>query len=116
MSENSNERHASSRLTYYVALVMELATREATCAGITPHPDSRWMEQIGRDLTDVVTGFLCGKRFLVVDRDALYASGFMRLIEQAGIQPVRIPPSAPTHCLLLYYVFILYYAPEALSA
>jgi putative transposase len=53
------------------------------------------MEQIGRNLPDVVTGFLRGKRFLVIDRCALYASGFMRLIEQAGIQPVRIPPSAP---------------------
>lgn len=82
-------------ITYYVAFVMELATRKVTCAGITPHPDSSWMQQIGRNLTDVVTGFLRGKRFLVIDRDALYAPGFVRLIEQTGIQPVRIPPSAP---------------------
>jgi putative transposase len=82
-------------ITYYLAFVLELAKRKVTCAGITPHPDSSWMQQIGRNLTDVVTGFLRGKRFLVIDRDSLYASGFMRLIEQTGIQPVRIPPSAP---------------------
>jgi hypothetical protein len=54
-------------ITYYVAFVMELATHKVTCAGITPHPDGSWMQQVGRNLTDVMTGFLRGKRFLLID-------------------------------------------------
>lgn len=53
------------------------------------------MGQIARNLTDAISGFLCGKRFLVIDRDALYPRGFLRLLEQSGIQPVRIPPRTP---------------------
>ncbi len=82
-------------VTYYVAFVMELVTRKVICAGITPHPGGAWMLQIGRNLTDAISGFLRGKRFLVIDRDALYSSAFLRLVEQSGIRPVRTPPSAP---------------------
>ena len=51
------------------------------------------MLQIGRNLTDGVSGFLLGKRFLIMDRDALYHDGFRRMLEQAGVRPVRTPPS-----------------------
>ena len=53
------------------------------------------MEQLARNLTDVVFGFLNGKRFLIMDRDTLFHAGFKRVLEQAGIQTVRTPPSAP---------------------
>jgi transposase InsO family protein len=82
-------------VTHYVAFVMELATRKVVCAGITPYPDAAWMQQIGRNLTDAISGFLLGKRLLIMDRDALYHAGFLRLLEQAGIRSVRTPPSAP---------------------
>ncbi len=48
---------AGGLVTYYVAFVMELATRRVTCAGITAHPDGTWMNQVGRILTDAVSGF-----------------------------------------------------------
>jgi hypothetical protein len=35
-------------------------------AGITRHPDSRWMTQIARNLTDLNDGFLRGKRYLIL--------------------------------------------------
>lgn len=82
-------------VTYYVAFVMELVTRKVICAGITPHPGGEWMLQIGRNLTDAISGFLRGKRYLVIDRDALYSSPFLGLLQQSGIRPVRTPPSAP---------------------
>jgi transposase InsO family protein len=82
-------------VTHYVAFVMELATRKVICAGITPHPDAAWMQQIGRNLTDAISGFLNGKRFLIMDRDSLFHAGFRRLLEQARIRPVRTPPSTP---------------------
>jgi len=82
-------------VTHYVAFVMELATRKVICAGITPHPDATWMQQIGRNLADVFSGFLVRKRFLIMDRDVLFHPEFRRLLEQSGIRSVRTPPSAP---------------------
>ena len=86
---------AGGLVTYYVTFVMELATRRVTCAGITAHPDGAWMQQVGRNLTDAVSGFLSGKKYLIMDRDVIFHAGFRRLLEQSGIQPVRTPPSAP---------------------
>jgi transposase InsO family protein len=86
---------AGGLVTHYVAFVMELATRKVICAGITPHPDAAWMQQIGRNLTDAISGFLLGKRFLIMDRDALYHADFRVLLEASGIRPVWTPPSAP---------------------
>ena len=43
------------------------------------------MLQIGRNLTDALSGFLRGKRFLVMDRDAFYHPEFLLLTEQAGL-------------------------------
>ena len=76
---------AGGLVTHYVAFVMELATRKVICAGITPHPDAAWIQQIGRNLTDAFTGFLKGKRFLIMDRDAIFHAGFRQLLEQAGV-------------------------------
>ncbi len=80
---------------HYVAFVMELATRKGICAGITPHPDAAWMQQMGRNLTDAVSGFLVGKHFLIMDRDAVFHENFRRLLAAAGVRPVRTSPSAP---------------------
>ena len=82
-------------VTYYIAFVMELATRRVICAGITPHPDGGWVQQLGRNLTDAFSGFLNGKRYLIMDRDALFHAQFRSLLEQSGIRPVRTPPSSP---------------------
>ena len=56
-------------VTYYVLVVMELATRRVHVAGITPHPTDVFMRQCARQLTDAFDGFLLGKRFLIHDRD-----------------------------------------------
>ena len=82
-------------MIYYVAFVMELATRKVVNADITPYPGGEWLLQIGRNLTDAISGFLRGKRFRVIDRDALYFSAFLGLLRQSGIQPVRTPPGEP---------------------
>src|SRR6516164_10674863 len=53
-------------LTRYVVLcVIELATRRVHIAGITSDPDSAWVVQCGRQLTDPVDGFLVANRFLL---------------------------------------------------
>ena len=80
---------------YYVLFVMELATRKVACAGVTPHPDAAWILQVGRNLTDAFSGFLHGKRFLIMDRDGSFHAAFRGLLESAGIQPVRTPARSP---------------------
>jgi putative transposase len=49
-------------VTYYVLVVIELATRHVHVAGITPHPSAAFMQQCTRQLTDPCDGFLGGTR------------------------------------------------------
>ena len=63
-------------VTYYVLVVMELATRRVQIAGITPHPTAAFMQQCARQLTDPFEGFLGGKRYLTHDRDTKFTQAF----------------------------------------
>ena len=82
-------------MTHYVLFVMELATRKVACAGITPHPDAAWILQVGHNLTDAFSGFLHGKRFLIMDRDGSFHVAFRGLLKSAGVSPVRTPARSP---------------------
>ena len=42
------------------------------------------MKQVGRNLTNEFDGFLCGKRYLIMDRDKKFTEGFRRLLDDAG--------------------------------
>ena len=53
------------------------------------------MHQIARNLTDGVDGFFEGKRYLIHDRDPLYAEQFVSMLGEAGIESVKLPPRAP---------------------
>ena len=82
-------------VTYYVLVVIELSSRKVHIAGITPGPDSAFMMQVGRNLTDPVDGFLLGKRFLILDRDKKFTSDFRDLIEEAGTDVIRLLYRSP---------------------
>lgn len=45
-------------------------------AGLVRHPHDAWIQQIARNLTDRVDGFLRGKRYLIHDRDSLFTAAF----------------------------------------
>jgi transposase InsO family protein len=75
--------------------VTELATRRVQIAGISPEPDSAWVTQCGRQLTDAVDGFLAGKRFLLHDRDPLFSEAFRSTLAATGVETVRLPPRPP---------------------
>ena len=64
-------------------------------AGITPGPDSAFMMQVGRNLTDPVDGFLLDKRFLILDRDNKFTTDFRNLIEHSGTDVIRLPHRSP---------------------
>jgi hypothetical protein len=79
-------------VTYYVLVVMELATRRVQVAGMTPHPTDAFMVQCARQLTDPFDGFLLGKRYMLHDRDTKFMHGFDRMLQASGVEPVVLPP------------------------
>jgi putative transposase len=88
-------------VTYYVLVVMELATRRVQVAGITPHPTAAYMQQCARQLTDPFEGFLLGKRYLLHDRDTKFTPAFDSLLKSSGVEPILLPPRSPNlnaHC------------------
>ena len=85
----------SGLMTYYVLFVMELATRRICIAGITTHPDTQWMLQMARQLTDGIDGILLDKRYIILDRDTKYCQAFRDFLKREGIAVIRLPPRSP---------------------
>jgi transposase InsO family protein len=53
------------------------------------------MAQVARNLTDHQDGFLRGKRYLTLDADSKFTDQFKRIVNGAGVRPVRISYQAP---------------------
>jgi len=88
-------------VTYYVLVVMELATRRVQVAGITSHPSAAFMQQCARQWTDPCDGFLLGKRYLIHDRDTTFTQAFDGLLQDSGVEPLVLPARSPNlnaHC------------------
>jgi len=82
-------------VTYYVLMFMDLATRRVYLGGITPNPNTAWMMQVAKNVTDPFDGFLRDEQFLILDRDTKYCEAFRYLLRTAGTEPVRLPPRSP---------------------
>jgi len=48
-------------VTFYVLVAIELSNRRNHFSGATPNPNTQWMMQIARNLTDPVDGFVMKK-------------------------------------------------------
>jgi len=84
----------TSGLTRFAVLfLIDLSTRRIHIAGIAPEPDTAWMTQIARNLTDVDDGFLTGKRFLIHDRDPRFTLAFREMLAAADVTSVPLPPA-----------------------
>lgn len=82
-------------VTYYILFFIDIASRSVHIAGITPHPDNRWMMQIARNVTDAEHGVLRDKRYLILDRDTKYTDDFRNVLVREGIHLIRLPPRSP---------------------
>jgi hypothetical protein len=80
---------------YFVFFVLDLRTRRVHVAGITHQPGAAWMKQIARNLTDAQDGFPRGYRFLILDRDPLFAASFRSILASAGVKALRLPARSP---------------------
>ncbi|MFO1053890.1 MAG: integrase core domain-containing protein [Planctomycetota bacterium] len=86
---------ARGLVTHYVLFVIDHTTRAVEIAGITTNPDSAFMAQVARNLTDGVDGFLRNKRFLILDRDTKFTEHFRSILEAAGIRCMTTAFQAP---------------------
>ncbi len=50
---------------------------------------------MARNLSDADAGFLRGKNYLLMDRDAKFSKAFRAILEQAGVKAVQLPPCSP---------------------
>jgi putative transposase len=82
-------------VTYYILFFIDIASRSVHIAGITPHPDNRWMTQIARNITDTEAGFLRNTRYLILDRDTKYTDEFRNVLVREGMHLIRLPPRSP---------------------
>ena len=82
-------------ITYYVLFFIHIGTRKITIAGITPHPNERWMKHIARNITMDGWGCLSDCRYLIHDRDSKFCKSFRSIIASMGIKPIRLPPQSP---------------------
>jgi putative transposase len=85
----------SGLVTFYLLFVMEVATRRVHFAGCTTNPDEAWMKQVARNLTAFGDGFLEGKRYVLMDRDTKFSAAFRAILQDAGVNAVRLPPRSP---------------------
>ena len=82
-------------VTYYVLFTIHLATRRVHVAGITTSPNSAFMIQVARQLTDEFDGALDDVRFLIMDRDTKFTNQFKAFLRREGVEPVTYPPRSP---------------------
>jgi transposase InsO family protein len=82
-------------VTYDILLFIRISTREVHVAGLTPHPDQRWITPIARNITMADWGFLAPGQYLVHDRDTKFCAAFQRLIDEAGVTRMPLPPRSP---------------------
>jgi len=82
-------------VTYYVLFFLHLGSRKIHVAGVTPHPNEAWMVQVARNVTMEEWGFLSPGQYLIHDRDTKFCTAFQRIIDDAGIERVVLPPRSP---------------------
>ena len=86
---------ARGLIRYFTLFVIDIATRRVHIAGTTTNPTSAWMEQIARNLTDCLEGFLTGRRFLVIDRDAIFSPRFKSIVRGSSVEILLTAYQAP---------------------
>ena len=82
-------------VTYYILFFIHIETRKVVIAGITQHPNERWMKQMARNVTMDEWGFLKNSRYLIHDRDTKYTKSFQEILESAQVKPVKLPARSP---------------------
>jgi transposase InsO family protein len=76
--------------THYILFFLDIRTRKVFFAGMTRHPNDRFMVRAARS----ARSFFAGKRFLILDRDTKFSKCFRDSLPD-GLQLLRTPFQAP---------------------
>jgi putative transposase len=82
-------------VTFYLLFAIKLSTRRVSFAGCTTNPHDLWMKQIARNLTDPYDGVLGDGSYLLMDRDGKYSEAFRDLLQDEGVELIRLPAKSP---------------------
>ena len=80
---------------YFTLFFIDVETRRVYVAGTTMNRTSEWMSQIARNVMDWDGGFLRRKRFLIIDRDAIFSGAFKSIVRSSGVEILRTAYQAP---------------------
>jgi putative transposase len=105
---------ARGLVTHYTLFAIDHATRAVEILGTTTNPTAEFMKQIARNVTEIATSFRRAKRYLIIDRNALYCDAFKSILRAAGVRPIRIPASSP-NCNSIAERFVLSIKSECLN-
>ncbi|MEO7734105.1 MAG: integrase core domain-containing protein, partial [Kofleriaceae bacterium] len=86
---------APRSFSLHAVTVIDLESRRVHIAGLVRDPHAAWIQQIARNLTASVDGFLRGKRYLIHDRDPLFTAAFRANLCAAGIECLKLPLQSP---------------------
>ena len=81
---------------HYILLFLRVKIQEVHLAGVTPHPDQRWMTQIARNMTMADWSVLTPGQYLIHDRDGKYCPAFQQTIRAVGAKSIPLPPRSPS--------------------
>ena len=79
----------------YVLVFVELDSRRVHLAGVTARPTAAWVTQQARNLVLRMGHALADRKFLLHDRDALFAASFDQVFRSEGVRVVKTPVRAP---------------------
>ena len=75
----------------YVFVIIEHGSRRLVRVSVTEHPSAAWTLQQFRE----VVGFDRARRFLIHDRDSIFARSFDESIRNLGLTVLKSPPHSP---------------------
>lgn len=82
-------------VTFYALAVMHLKTRRVHIAGMIPSPNTTWIRQVCRNLTDCEDGFLRNASHLIVGRDRSFIPMRHFLNQNTKTEVILLPPKSP---------------------
>jgi putative transposase len=80
---------------YFVLFVIDIKAHQVHVAGIAHPVYGAWVEQIARNLTDPVDGFLKDMRCLIHDRDPVFTKRFADILASTGVKTLKLPSRSP---------------------